>query len=247
MGLELEPRGAWHLGSILGGMPELGRWGDQAAHARRALIWGTGDVYDAASTVAAFAAHRGASVTVVDGANAFDPYMVSRYAVRCGLDPAEVLRRVQIARAFTCYQLATLLCERLVAAPQGEPALVVLLGPCTTFFDENVPLKDAHLLFQRMLRRMGELSASGLLLFMAQSLHPMNRRRGHLLRSLFRSADVALELRAHDAEGRGEREMAWKNVQAVLPEMQVDGRRVGILRSDGVVEGRRYGANRHSI
>ncbi len=247
MKAELEPRKTWHLGSILGGLPELGRWGDLAAHAQRALLWGADGVYEAASTVAAFADHRGAAVTVVDGANAFDPYMVSRYAVKRGLDPAEVLRHVRIARAFTCYQLATLLCERLAAVPPDGPALVVLLGPCTTFFDENVPLKDAQLLFQRMLRRVEELGASGLLLFMAQSLRPMNRRRRHLLRRLFRSADVTLQLRPRDVEGRGGRGIALDEAQAILPGVWGNVRRPFMRGNGRAVEGRRHGTNRHSI
>lgn len=76
-------------------------------------------------------------LTVLDGGNCFDAYAVARALRTLVPDPAAYLSRVGLARAFTCYQMTTLLAE---AAGQGAPLLVLdLLG---TFHDENVFLSE---------------------------------------------------------------------------------------------------------
>ena len=50
-------------------------------------------------------------VIVLDGANGFDPYRVSSFARKALIPPERLLKRIRIARAFTCYQMATLVDE----------------------------------------------------------------------------------------------------------------------------------------
>ena len=72
---------------------------------------------DACLTVGLLLALQGAIATrpllVIDGANAFDPYLISDLARRLGLAPQTLLRQIRISRVFTCYQLEALLEERL--------------------------------------------------------------------------------------------------------------------------------------
>jgi repressor LexA len=111
------------------------------------------------------------------------------------------LRHIHIARAFTCHQLATLLCERLdpLLATQ-QVGLVILLGPCTMFFDEHVPFKDAFLLFRRVRQKIAALHQHGPLLLMAQALDRRQTRRLAFMRDLVRA--VELGIRMHTVEGR---------------------------------------------
>jgi hypothetical protein len=169
--------------------------------AHSALLWGDASVARVAVRTAAAAANRGIAVAVIDGAMAFDVTAIAADAQAHRVPPERWLRHIHIARAFTCHQVATLLCERLdpLFASQSV-GLVILLGPCTTFFDENVPFKDAFLLFQRVLRKIEALCAQGPLLLMAQALDGYRTRRTLFVRELVKA--VELGIRMFTVEGR---------------------------------------------
>jgi hypothetical protein len=108
-------------------------------------------------------------------------------------------RPIHIARALTYPQLTTLLCGRLDPLRTAHPiGLVILQGPCTTFFGEEVPFKDAYFLFQRARRKIQELRARDPLLLMAQELDRQPRRIpfSHAL-----VAAVEVGIRVHTQEG----------------------------------------------
>ena len=83
----------------------------EASRTRKALLWGE-RVSGISSYLAGWMAERGINVIVLDGANGFDPYMVSSFARKALVPPERLLKRIRIARAFTCFQMATLV-ERL--------------------------------------------------------------------------------------------------------------------------------------
>ncbi len=147
--------------------------------------------------LSAFAASLGFKVLVADGANSFDPYVVSKFARKEGFQPDELLKEISIARAFTCHQLATLIRERLdPVVPPGASALVVFLGPCTMFFDEDVPGEEAALLFRKTLDKVQEMSRRGVFFLMSQSFSGFNKRRSFLLRDLASFSDAVLKLKS---------------------------------------------------
>ncbi|RLD07662.1 MAG: hypothetical protein DRI65_04185 [Chloroflexota bacterium] len=76
-------------------------------------------------------------VRVLDGGNRFDVLGLNRELRRRDLPLYTALDRVQVARAFTCYQMATLLEGR---PGGGIPTLVLNL--LATFQDENVSLVE---------------------------------------------------------------------------------------------------------
>jgi hypothetical protein len=146
--------------------------------------------------LSAFAAVQGFDVLVADGANAFDPYVVSRFARKESFPPDELLRKIWVARAFTCHQFATLVRERLeVRASEEKASLVVLLGPCTLFSDEDVPGEEAALLFRKMLASVQKMSQRGIFFLMSQSFSKVNKNRSFLLRELMGAADAVLKLK----------------------------------------------------
>jgi hypothetical protein len=177
--------------------------------ARSAILWGDASVARVAARTAAAAVDRGVTVAVIDGAMAFDVTAIAAYAQARRVPPERFLKQIYIARAFTCHQVATLLCERLdpLVASQ-RVGLVILLGPCTTFFDENVPFKDAFLLFQRVLGKIEALCERGPLLLMAQALDRYRTRRTLFVRTLVKA--VELGIRVYTVEGR-------RHVQLVKP------------------------------
>ena len=76
-------------------------------------------------------------VRVLDGGNRFDVLTLNRELRRRDLLLYTALERIQVARAFTCYQMTTLLES---PAPQGIPTLVLNL--LATFQDENASLPE---------------------------------------------------------------------------------------------------------
>src|SRR3990170_6721402 len=81
---------------------------------RKILFWGEG-AGEISSYVAGWMAGQGIDVIVLDGANRFDPYMVSSFAKKVSVLPEDLLKKIRIARAFTCYQMATLVEEKLIS------------------------------------------------------------------------------------------------------------------------------------
>ena len=70
----------------------------------------------------------------VDGANAFNAYLVSMAARSVLKDPVQVLRSFQVARPFTAYQLEAMVCEKLLPAVRRVNAMVsVVADPLRLF------------------------------------------------------------------------------------------------------------------
>jgi len=141
---------------------------------RKALFWGDG-AGGISSYVAGWMAGKGIDVILLDGANHFNPYMVSSFARNALIPPERLLKRIHIARAFTCYQMATLMGERLIylleregAAAQLQKPWVIILGPITTFLDEDVPEREVRPLFERSIKKVEEMAMEGIPFFLFQ-------------------------------------------------------------------------------
>lgn len=97
-------------------------------------------------------ARRG-NVRFLDGGNRFNAYRFSRCVAHelAQVETAEneiprltkILERVHLARAFTCYQVLTLLSETPISA---SPTFVLDL--LATFYDESVPLFECTRLLE---------------------------------------------------------------------------------------------------
>jgi hypothetical protein len=93
---------------------------------------------------------EGATVAVVDGGSMFDPYVISRVSRMVNADPRRVLPRFFISRGFTCHQMEHLLVFHLPTLMDKEhPRLLIVAGLLETFYDDDVPLKEASTLFRR--------------------------------------------------------------------------------------------------
>lgn len=118
--------------------------------------------------MAARLAQRGV-LRVLDGGNSFNAYTVARnlgQLVGGGGEALEnALRRIHVARAFTCYQMLTLLNET-PAAPY--PTLVLDL--LATFYDENVDLHESQRLLEICIQHLLRLSRLAPVVVSAQAL-----------------------------------------------------------------------------
>ena len=55
----------------------------------------------------------GAPVIWLDGGNTFNIYSITEFSKNSGLDPEGVLKGIYLSRAFTCYQMSSLVLEKL--------------------------------------------------------------------------------------------------------------------------------------
>ena len=91
------------------------------------------------------------NVLFVDGANSFRLYDVSDIAQTCELDPKEVLERIFVSRAFTAYQLTSLVLEQLQnAITKYDSKVVILSNLAQLFLDNDVPKKEAEEIFNQL-------------------------------------------------------------------------------------------------
>ncbi|MGQ9509635.1 MAG: hypothetical protein ACUVTN_09595 [Thermodesulfobacteriota bacterium] len=178
---------------------------------RKVLFWGEG-AEELSSYVGGWIASRGMDVILLDGANRFDPYVVSSFGKKVLIPPERLLKKILIARAFTCYQMVTLI-ERLV--PFIEESIessiqnwyFILLGPLGLFLDQEVSEREALYLFKRAFGRIEVMAGAGASFFIFQhsigSHFPFRKggrerggesRKNFLTKRLFQFSDLVWKI-----------------------------------------------------
>lgn len=100
---------------------------------------------------------------IVDGANAFDPFLVADLARKSGLRPEALLNEIRISRVFTCHQLEALLRGRVMAAVrQFRSPAVYFSGVLDPLLDEEVRYGEAVRIFRLIPPALQRLAASGI-------------------------------------------------------------------------------------
>jgi hypothetical protein len=92
------------------------------------------------------------NVVYVDGGISIDPYAIASLSKRSGLRADTVLSKIKVARAFTAYQLDSIISDRLEAAlSQYEPSLLIVSCITDLLMDRNVREKEAITILRRSL------------------------------------------------------------------------------------------------
>ncbi len=176
-------------------MTALSRYLAPLQPGRGVLLWGE-HLRPLAAAAAAWGAARPAPVLVVDAANRFDPYGLVREARTRGLAPREALAQVRVTRAFTCHQLVRLI-EEILPPALTPGCLVLLLGPVSLFYDEQVPLPERRRLFQDLTQRLGLIKSEAALLLL-QPLMPKEADNRHFGRLLAPLIDYFIEVESRE-------------------------------------------------
>lgn len=94
---------------------------------------------------------QGKRVLILDGANSADPRLIARFARERGVAFEQFSRQIQIARAFTCFQLTELI-ARVPRFTTDFPAQVLMVTALPDlYFDEDVRDWDARVAFEQAL------------------------------------------------------------------------------------------------
>lgn len=109
---------------------------------------------DESARLTAELALRGA-VTVLDGGNRFLPYRVAHLLRRKTVNVAAASNRLFVRRAFTCYEMTSLLAD---TPALRQPCLILDL--LNTFYDDHVPVHEADRLLKSCLGQIHRLGLS---------------------------------------------------------------------------------------
>jgi len=137
----------------------------------------------------------------IDGGNRFDVYAISNYAIKYGIEPNCALSRIHISRAFTYFQLASLLTEKLPSALKRYSSKFVVVSDITELF-QDPEIKDkqeAHNVFQRISRSLSATAEITGSLVIATSFRQNGRPFDT---ALMQTAHATILAEEHDALAR---------------------------------------------
>ncbi len=100
-----------------------------------------------------------ANTVYIDGGICADPYRISEYARRMEMDQKEVLEHVLISRAFTVYQMTTLIQERLEDIIDRYKPMALIVGRFPNlYFDSDVASREAQVLLRNNLYKIKDIT-----------------------------------------------------------------------------------------
>jgi hypothetical protein len=146
----------------------------------------------------------GSGVVFVDGANTFRLYQMSNLARLHGLNPRQVLDNLQIARAFTAYQMITLVQEKLHETLEKTKAkLVIISDIASSFLDEDIIDEEAYILYRNMLNYLSGFAQENDCVLIVTYRPHKDSRRNQCLQMLTRTkANVVASLKKTKYENR---------------------------------------------
>jgi RecA/RadA recombinase len=101
----------------------------------------------------------GSNVVYIDGANTFRLYQTTRLARLFHLDPKQALDRIYISRAFTAYQMASLVLQKLEDAVKSCNAkLVIISDIAAMFLDKDVEEEEAKRIYSQVITRLAKFA-----------------------------------------------------------------------------------------
>jgi hypothetical protein len=131
---------------------------------------------------------RGA-VTIMDGGNRYRPYQVATLLRRKMVDISTAANRLFSRRAFTCYEMNTLLWS---TPSLGQP--YVILDLLNTFYDDHVPTHEACRLLKSCLSQINRLQLSAPVVITLAP--PLVEERAFLIEQVCEKADQVFILEA---------------------------------------------------
>lgn len=137
------------------------------------------------------------SVLFVDAGCSFDPHGISSLARLHGLLPQDVLERIRVSRAFTAYQLSSLIYDWLPRAIEDYDARLVILSSIIRLFtDLDMPREELLTSFSRLSRFLSNLALKEEVAVIVTIPSRCNSPKRHTLLRLLKSrADIIMELK----------------------------------------------------
>ena len=127
----------------------------------------------------------GSSVVFIDGGNTFRLYKIARLAQLHQLNPRQVLERIFISRAFTAYQLTSLILDKLEETIKNcDAKLVVISDIAGLFLDNDVPHEEARRVYSQIISYLSSFAKKHQIVLIATYLPYSDSRRNSLLQEI---------------------------------------------------------------
>ncbi|HYA77503.1 MAG TPA: hypothetical protein VEF91_02180 [Verrucomicrobiae bacterium] len=127
----------------------------------------------------------GSNVVFIDGGNTFRLYKIARLAQLHQLNPRQVLERVFIARAFTAYQLTSLILDKLEETIKNCDAKLVVISDIAGFFlDSDIPNEEAQKVYSQVVSYLSSFAKRHQIILIATYLPYSGNRRNSLLQEV---------------------------------------------------------------
>jgi Rad51 len=124
----------------------------------------------------------GSNVVFIDGGNTFRLYKISRLAQLHRLNPEQVLERIFISRAFTAYQLTSLILDKLEETVKNCNAKLVLISDIAgLFLDNDVPHEEAQRVYSQIVSYLSSFARKHQIIVIATYLPYSGNKRNSFL------------------------------------------------------------------
>ena len=132
----------------------------------------------------------------IDGANTFRLYKISRIAQLQNLNPKQVLDKIYIARAFTAYQMKSLIIQKLKQVIKETGAkLIVLSDIAATFLDYDTPEEETQKIYNQVIAYLSNFSQENQVIIVATyPSHESTKRNNQLYATTYDKATVVASL-----------------------------------------------------
>lgn len=136
----------------------------------------------------------------IDGGMCADPYKIACYARRMELDQKKTLKHVHISRAFTVYQLSTIIQNMLEQAIRRYKPRTLIIGSFPSFYlDSDVDEKEAQALLRLNLHKIHELTVKyDLITVFTNFEKKLLSSRRNIRGILYNDVDEVVLMKEHD-------------------------------------------------
>jgi len=98
-------------------------------------------------------------IVYVDGGMCANPYQIAKYARKMEMDQREILEHVHISRAFTVFQMTTILQDMLEQIIRRyDPGTLIIGKFPALYLDSDVSSKESQTLLENNLKKVRELT-----------------------------------------------------------------------------------------
>ncbi|MGD6805863.1 MAG: hypothetical protein ACQCN4_02765 [Candidatus Bathyarchaeia archaeon] len=127
----------------------------------------------------------GSNVIFIDGGNTFRIYKIARLAQLHQLNPQEVLEHIFISRAFTAYQLTSLILDKLEETVKTYKAKLVLISDIAEFFlDSGISLEESRRVYSQIISYLSDFAKKHRIIVIATYLPYLDNRRNNVIQEI---------------------------------------------------------------
>jgi hypothetical protein len=157
----------------------------------------------------------GSNVVFIDGGNTFRLYQTTRLARLHKLDPKQVLDRIYISRAFTAYQMTSLILQKLEDAVKNfNTKLVIVSDIACMFLDKDIQDEEVKRIYNQVTKRLSNFAKENQVIAIATyPPHEDSRRNIYLEALTAAQANVVIGLK----QTRYEREVTIEKHPTLTP------------------------------